>query len=686
MEMEKFFYPQSLAVLGVSDSPHNLGKTIIENLDAMGYTGRVYPVGRGEKTVSGKRVYAGLNEIPETPDLAVFLIPARIVLQSLEACGRKGVRHVVIETGGFSELGGEGEDLEKEIIRIARQWGIAFIGPNCVGVVNAENGLCLPFVPFARQELVNGSNGFISQSGGLIHELMRRSTAENLGLSKMVSIGNKLMLNENDILEFLIEDPKSEAIGVYLEGIADGRRLMDLAAGTTKPVIALKGNTSPASRNVASFHTAALLGDDTVVSAAFKQAGIHRVDNLEEMVECFKIFSLPPMKGPNLFALSRSGGQSVVLADNAYRYGFHLPDVPAAIVREVQKQGKAGVIRSTNPLDLGDVFNDIFYLDVVEMALQEADVDGVVFFYDYPIGSLAPYDIIKGSNELSSRYRKPVVLCLTPDVDNWFNLKYSTPLPFFNEPERALSVLRRSLQHHERISGSRAGVAAISMGSVKARAAGSGRLASAEEISALLEGYEIPTIAQRLFGSRDEGLKGAEELGYPVALKQAEPLILHKTEAGAIRLDIRNGEELAAAMTEMPADLYLLQKMAPEGVETIVGGKWDNEFGPVIVFGLGGIFVEVLKDVTMRVAPVTKAVAGEMIEEIKGSAVLRGVRGRPRSDVGSLAKVIAETSRLLIEHPEITSLDINPLRVLPESAGCLALDIKIELSEVGPTL
>ncbi len=682
MNMEKFFYPESIAVIGVSDSPSNLGRTIVENLERFRYSGRVYGVGRTEKEVAGKRVYRSIEDLPATPDLAVFLIPARAVPESLERCGKRGVRHAVIETGGFSELGGEGTRLTRDIVRIALEWNITFMGPNCVGIINMENGVCLPFVPFALEEVVKGANSFVSQSGGLIHELIRRTSVENVGLCKMASIGNKLRLDENDVVEFFIDDTSTHNIGIYLESVADGRRLMELASRTTKPLIVLKGNTNPASRNIAQFHTAALLGDDAVATAAFRQAGLHRVSSLEEMVECFKIFSLPLMKGPNLFAISRSGGQSVVFADQAHRYGFLLPEVPRSVVEQVKKEVKAGVIRSTNPLDMGDVFNDLFYLDVVEMALREANIDGVAFFYDYPYSDIdLPYAILKGSERLSHLYQKPVLLCMTPDKTDWFKLKYSRPFPFFNEPERAFSALRRSLDHHLRTSKTRKGAVWGVARPVTEPADSRQGLATAAEAFSLLQAYGVPVAKYALVRTFQEAREAVQEIGYPVALKKAEPIILHKTEAGAVRLGIGNDEELKEAFDAVPADLYLLQKMAPPGVETIVGGKRDPEFGPVVVFGLGGIFVETLKDITVRVAPIDEETSREMTEEIRGAPLLRGARGTSRSDVQSLAAALTNVSRLLADHPEIVSLDINPLRVLPEGAGCQALDVKIEMTK-----
>jgi acetyltransferase len=674
--MEKFFYPQSVVVFGVSDSANNLGRDILENLDRFGFTGRAYAVGRPGEGPGGRLIYERLEEVPEIPELAVLLIPAPKVAATLELCGRKGVRHVVIETGGFSELGDDRKGLEEEICRVAGLWEIDFIGPNCIGVINTENGLCLPFVPFYPREIGKGSNSFISQSGGLVHEIGRRFAAENMGLNKLVSMGNKLKVNENHLLDFLARDPGTDVIGVYLEDIKDGRKFMDLARGTTKPVMLLKGNASPAGKEIAGFHTSALAGDDGVMEAALKQAGIHRVESMQEMVDCFKIFDLPLLRGPNLALMSRSGGQAVLLADGAHRHGFALAKLPEALFARVKEQAKAGVVRNTNPLDLGDVFDESFYLEVLRMALEDPGVDGVVFFFDSPLESPMPAEILGGVERLCRLYQKPVVFCMIPFWEGWFELKYACPFPFFTDPETAMKGLRRSLDHFRKKNRSVREAHPVPEATDPSKPLT--RIASAAETLALVHACGVPVVEYEQVRNKDEGVKAARRLGYPVVLKRIEPFVLHKTEAGALRLDIQNDEDLERAFVDMPADEYLVQKMAPGGVETIIGGKQDPAFGPVVLFGLGGIFVEILKDVTMRIAPIDEKTALEMIEDVKGAALLKGSRGTAVADTGSLSKALASVSRLLVDHPEVLSIDINPLRVFDQGRGCLALDVKIE--------
>lgn len=689
MEMEKFFFPQSLVIFGVSEAPTNLSSEILKNVNRFSFKGRVYGLGRKEMEIEGIKVYSDIDLLPEVPDLAVLLIPATAVTDAVEVCGRKGIRHVVIESGGFAEFGNERKDIEEEIRWIAQRWDITCMGPNCIGVINVENGLCLPFVPFAPEEMRKGKNSFISQSGGLIHEMVRRCLAENAGLSKLVSIGNKMTLDENDLLQYFIEDPETGTIGMYLEDVKDGRRLMDLALGTKKPIIVLKGNSSPTGREIASFHTAALVGDNGAMEAAFKQAGIHQVMTPQEMVETFNIFDLPPMKGPNLGVVSRSGGQCVLLADQVHRHGFSLAKVSSDVFDFIEDRSKLEVIKRTNPIDIGDIFDPDFYPELIEAVLKQKSVDGVVFFFDYKLNDSIVCEMPKNMEKLCRRFEKPVVLCMVPDKKNWIRARYESSFPFFTEPERAFCALRRSLEHS--LKKNAAGGRAVSFCGMKTWPRGmemdvqrSSRIASMEESLALMAAYNLPVPESKIVRNAEEGAKAAREMGYPVVLKQLQPFILHKTEVGAVKVGISDEVELKRAFEKMDAKLYLVQKMVPEGIETIVGGKRDSQFGEVVMFGLGGVFVEVLKDIVIRVAPIDEAVALEMIEGIKGAPLLKGARGNEPADVASIAKILVDVSRMMVEHPEILDLDINPLRVFAQGTGSLALDVKMEFFDYIP--
>ncbi len=686
--MRKFFYPDSIVVCGVSDSPSNLGRVIVENSDAFGFRGNIYLVGRGA-SLGGRKIYPAMEDLPAVPDLAILLVRAELVPEMLDACGRKGVRHVVIETGGFSEFKKDRYGLEKKIRAVAERWQIRFIGPNCIGVINFENGLVEPFVPFERDKVRTGDISMISQSGGLIHNVFSRASLENFGLNKMMSIGNKLMLGESDFLEFLITDAGTKIISLYLESILDGRRLMDLIASTDKPVIVLKANRTGAGKAIAQFHTAALSGEDAVSDAALRQCGAHRVDSLEEMIDLYKVFSLPLLKGANLVLITRSGGLAVLLADSAVRHGLQLARLPDDFLSMAKKGGRAGVIRATNPIDLGDIFDYELYLRLVRKALETKGVDGVVFFHEYaPEERDATEHLIKSVFEMVNKYRKPVALGLLPDKDDAVRMKELCELPTFSAIDSAMRALDHSLRHYRRVAeDKKRGRRKRYVG--EPRSAGVGRrsaralLLPANDVFPFLASHGLPVIDCAVVQSPKEAVRVARQMGYPVALKTASPLVLHKTEQGGVVLGLQSDAALKDALSAMRAEEYLVQKMAAPGYEVFVGAKKDPEFGPVVLFGSGGVLVELVKDVAIRVAPLDVRTARQMIGETHAGILLNGYRGRQAADKEALIRFLVRFSRLLVEHPEIVDVDINPLIVSEGHGGCVVVDAKVRMQLLG---
>jgi acyl-CoA synthetase (NDP forming) len=679
--MKELFYPGSVMVVGVSPAAANLGRNIVFNLERFGFRGPVYAVGREGGDLNGRKIYRRIEDINGSPEVAIFLIPARYVPEAMEACGRKGVRYGVIQSGGFSEFSDDNRNLEREVLDAARRWNIRFVGPNCISILNLDNGLALPFVPLKPDDMKKGSLSIAAQSGGIVIEALRLLTVENIGFNKLISMGNKLDLNENDFLEYLISDPGTGIIGMYLENVSDGRRLMDVAAGTDKPIVVLKANTNPISHDAAKFHTAAIAGDDEVVEAALKQAGLHRVRNLHEMMDCFKAFSLPSMKGPRLAVLSRSGGAAVLSTDAAYRYGFELARFSGGFFDVARKKLRAGVIRMTNPLDMGDIFDIDFYNVIVEEALKEKEVDAVVLCHSYVSkGEIEPTKkLFRSAGELSRRYGKPVVIVSNAEKNEWIAMKDYSEFPLFIDLSFALKALSRALRHY-RFQSAKASRGILKKNPVRRQGISvhAPRLLESSRVFQLLSRYEVPVASWAVVKTLDDGLNAAGKIGYPVALKVSSPAVLHKTEAKAIRLNIGDPHQFREAFQSMRGDEFLVQKMAPPGTEVIIGGRRDQEFGPVILFGLGGIFVEVLKDAAMRVVPVGETEAREMIDEIKGAPILKGFRGQAPSDIDALVRCLCRVSALLDDHPEIVNIDMNPLMVFAEGEGCVAVDAKME--------
>ena len=680
--MKQFFYPESIAIFGVSDKPSNIGRVIVENLVRFGFQGHIYPIGRGQGTVGGLDILRSLDDVSGSPELAAMLIPAAQIPGALDACGHKGIRHVIIESGGFSEFASERRNLEEEVLRIARTWNIKVLGPNCFGATNLENGLVLPFFIVEPRYMRNGAIAVVSQSGGLLYDTLMLASCENLGLGKVVSIGNKLMLNENDLLEYLISDSATSTIGLYLENFSDGRRTMELAVSTDKPVIVLKANRSPAGEKIARFHTTALAGDDEVVDAALRQAGMVRVRNLSEMIESFKIFNLPPLKGPRLALITRSGGHGVVSADAATREGLELAAFSRRFYERIEEM-KKGVIRATNPLDIGDVYDLRLYADILESALQEPDIDGVVFIATFSSESerMHMQELIRRAAATSPLYGKPAVLCMLSNREQWFAMRLTADFPVFGDVDTAVSALGRSFRYFRNLPKRKlqkpdALLRYASQSPVpQIRPAEAPGMMSTDNTFRLLARYGLPVADYAIVRTLEDALTAAGRIGYPVALKMAYGL--HKTEKGGVRLGLRDAEAVRNGFSSMKAEEYIVQKMAPAGQEVILGMKRDAEFGPVFLFGLGGIFVELMRETVIRLLPVDERAAREMVDESKAGLLLGGFRGRPPAGRESLIRCIVALSRLVGEHPEITNLDINPLIVLEDGNGCVAVDAKV---------
>jgi acetyltransferase len=694
-EMKQLFYPRSLVIIGVSSEQTNLGRNIVENLDRFSYKGEIYLVGQKRSRLGDRPIYDKIEDLPGRPELAAILTPARTIPEIINACGRLGIRWAVIESGGFSEYSEDGRQIERQLVEFARQYGIRFVGPNCIGIMNLDNGMVLPFALMDPAMNRKGSISLISQSGGIAASVMKFFSCENLGFNKFISIGNKIDLNENDYLDYLIKDPKTSVIGLYLESISDGRELMRLAMSTDKPIVLLKANTSPESYQIACFHTSALAGDNDICAAALAQAGIHQVHTLAGLIEHFKVFLLPPMNGPNLAVIGRSGSHGVLAADAAATHGFMLPQISKKVLNFIQSRIRSGVINMTNPLDLGDVFGIEYYIDVVEAVLREKQINGILLMQNYThiIGMEDIGKHIGAIQELSQRYKKPVATCFFIERNEFFQFKTAIEFPLFIEAESALEALAASYRHTTRKKKDAFPIVSLKRSDLPSEGT---FLASPEDVFRRFESWGLAVTKFHLIQDLETGLIAANEIGYPVVLKIATSKVLHKTEMKGVKIDIQDDHALKAAFKKMEEHFsssfsgeelkFLIQKMVPNGLEVIVGSKYDPEFGPVILFGLGGLFAEILRDVAIRVAPVSEDQAMEMIHQIRGSALLKGFRGQPPADVESLSQVIKTLSEILINFSEVNQFEINPLLVLGKGQGCVVVDGRIRLNQVAPNV
>ena len=690
--METFFYPKSIVVIGVSTSPTNMGQNIVNNLVKAGYKGLIYSVGPKGGVIFGQSIYPCVEEIEHEIDLAVIFTPAKIVPQIMEECGRKGIRRLVIETGGFSEYLDERKDIEKKIMDIAEKWGIRFIGPNCIGIVNALNGVSVPFVNLGG-EVPPGHIAILSQSGGVGISYLNFLRAENLGVSKFVSMGNKLSVNECDLLEYLIQDPETEEVIMYLEDIKDGRRLVELAKRSPKPILIHKANVGASAHRIAASHTAALTADDRVVSSAFRQAGIIRINRFQTAINYAKVLTLPPLVNNRIGIVSRSGGHAVIAADACDKYGFMLPSFSRSFLESIEKHFRASVIKLDNPLDLGDLFDLQLYVKIIDSMLKMSDVDGILLGHGYALGEHLPSrELIRQVGSLVKRYNKPVAVCVIAPDSELSYIKQNIKFPIFSSPEEAaeslyLSYMREWWSTIHDMPAQPGAVDKGDAGKLCMPSENADGWLTMEQGFRLLECYGIGTIPWYSVHNEQEAVEAAEKLGYPVVLKADMPALIHKTEANAVRLNIQDSDELRRNYRDMSNNLNksdsissIIQKMGSPAREIILGAKQDEQFGPIVLLGLGGILVEVFNDVTIRTAPITEQEAHDMVEELNARAILKGTRGQEPSDVDTLCVYLQALSHLIADLPAVRELDVNPLSLYGKGKGGAALDIRIRVN------
>ena len=689
--MHQLFYPKSVVVIGVSERPDNLARNIVENLFEFQFNGEIFLVGRKDSVLFGRRILTSMDQLPDGIDVAVILTPAQTVPGFVEACGRKKIPWAIIETGGFREYSEEGGQLEQTVLQTARKWGIRIVGPNGIGVTNVDNGFVVPFVKLKKGPVSKGKLSILAQSGGVLLSYANHMISANVGLSKMVSMGNKLDLNEIDYLKYLIEDPQTEIIGLYLESLEQGRELMEIAHSTSKPIIIHKANTGEGSRQIAKLHTAALANDDRVVEAALKQADIIRTKDFRSFVNAVKILSLPPCKGKNLVIISRSGGIGVVAADSAERHGFRLLPPDPKLQEQFHSLFRAKVIQPTNPLDLGDLFNFDLYTSILEQALRFPMVHGILFQHGATAEEKEPSrKFAQAVKELSFRYQKPVALQYNTDEEELAYIKRALDYPIFTEPEDALAALAISRDYYRRLTTSKEESSFYPIDKSRAamvlqKAIGEKRDLILPEAIELLQACGIPVADYQMVHRKEDLGQAIEKIGFPAAMKVISPEISHKSDVGGVILHIDSLKKAEEAydkvMSLNPGNRtgVFLQKMISGGKEVILGAKRDSSFGPVVLFGLGGIYVEVLKETSLRVAPINRSEAEEMISELKGASILKGVRGKRPSDIEAIIEMLLRLSQLMVDFPEIEGIDINPMMALEK--GAIAVDARIVLSK-----
>jgi 4-hydroxybutyryl-CoA synthetase (ADP-forming) len=695
-----FFSPKSIAIIGASEKP-GVGKTIFYNI-VKHFKGKIYPVTPSNPTVGGLTAYKNVLDIPDSIDLAVVAAPSKFTPSVMEEVGKKRIKGAIIVSAGFKEVDEAGAKLEREVGEIAKKYGIKVIGPNCLGIMsfskdNIMNSTFLKITPRY------GNIALVSQSGAICAATVEDAEAQNIGFSKVISMGNKVDMDESDVLELLAEDEDTRVIVMYLEDIRNARRFMEIAKKITaerkKPVIVLKAGRTAEGAKAAASHTGALGGSDANYEAAFTQSGVIRVDTMGELFDLATAFSKQPLPDGNIVIVSNAGGPAIISTDACSRYGLEMADISSIrdeIARVIPAYGSP-----RNPVDIVGDADYLRFEKVLLLTLAHPNVGSIVTMCT-PSATLNYDDLARILVKMSQQFpNKTILASLMGLAEGMENRRIMSEggIPYYLYSEPAIRTLKAMYDFKKWVdeaSNKRATLQfAKDIAKVKSifenvRKNGRSNLLE-EEGYEVLEAYGFPTPKSILCTTEQECMDAAKQISYPLVMKIVSPDIIHKSDAGGVKVGIKTDDELRNSFRTITENALkyksdakikgvLVQEMVKSAKETILGASQDPTFGPVIMFGLGGIYVEVLKDVVFRIVPIDEQEAINMVESIKTIKLLKGVRGEKSSDLKAISDSLQRLSQLVVDFPEIKEFDINPLLVLEEGKGARVVDARIILN------
>ncbi|MBN2317855.1 MAG: acetate--CoA ligase family protein [Acidobacteria bacterium] len=700
-QLKAIWAPRSVAVIGASANPHSLGRAVFANLLFAGYNGCVYPVNMKARSVLGVRAYPRVTDIPDDIDLAVVLVPAGFVPQVLKDAGRKGVKGAIVISAGFKEVGGEGIELERQLEDIAQTYGMAIVGPNCFGAINTDPNVSLN-ATFSRNFPLAGKIAFISQSGAVGVGALEYAAAEKIGFSKFVSIGNKVDVYENDLLEILADDPMTEVILLYLEALENPKEFVNLALKISekKPILAVKSGRTKEGAKAAASHTGALSGSDEAYDSLFAQCGVLRVETLEELFRYGIAFADQPLpRGPRVAIVTNAGGPGIMATDAAVRHNLELASLEQK-TQAILRSDLPSAVSLKNPIDLIGDADESRYQLAMQAVLTDDNVDGVIAIC---VPQMATnLESVSTTIVKQARFSdKPVfaVYMATGDIQKSLQILEDAQIPHYRFPEDAVRAMgamvrydrwrkrpRTDVKHFDDVQPDKVRAIIDKARSEKRR------FLPEPEAYGILAAYGLPISRTRLVHDDKAAIAAATEIGFPVAMKIVSPNIVHKVDVGGVKLNLCSESDVRHAYSELMGQIkaamqdaeiwgVLIQEMVHGGKETILGMKRDPLFGGLLMFGLGGIYVEVFKDVTFRIAPIRELSAKSMIERIKGIKLLKGFRGEPPCDLDAIAQSLLRLSQLVTDFPEIEEMDINPLIVLPAGSGARVVDARILIGD-----
>jgi len=697
--MKGFFDPKSVAVVGASREPGKVGYDILKNLIDAGFKGELFPINPKADEILNIDAYPDLLHVPaDEIDLVIVVIPAKYVLGIVDQCSKKGVKAIIVISAGFKESGGDGVEQERLLAEKCKSYGIRCIGPNCLGVIctdtslNASFAACMPH---------NGNIAFISQSGALGTAILDISLGEKIGFSKFISTGNKVDVDETDLIAALADDPNTKVILGYIESVQDGRNFLRVAAEASrkKPIIIMKSGRTAAGARAASSHTGALAGSDMAYDCAFEKTGVLRAETVQNLFDwAIALENQSPPVNNKIAIVTNAGGPGIVATDAIEQSMLEMAKL-APETEEKLKELLPPAANIHNPIDvLGDGKADR-YEAALKTALKDPNVGSVLVIVT-PQTSTEVDATAEVVRKIAQTTEKPVLSSFMgiPAMEEAKRILKSFKVPNYQIPERAVSALETMYKYRLHLDKPEQSPRhlAVDMKRVEVvldAAAAAGRDELGElEAREIIEAYGMALPKSVLAASADEAVDAAEKTGYPVVMKISSPDILHKSDVGGVAVGLESAEEVAAAFdriiknsgSKVPgADIkgVLVQEMVKGGKEVILGVNRDAQFGPMIMFGLGGIYVEVLKDVAFAVAPVTESEARAMVENIKTSDLLKGVRGEAASDIDSIVDSIQRLSQLVCDFPSIAEADINPLKVFERGTGVVAVDARFRIEK-----
>ena len=679
--LRPFFKPKGVAVIGASRNPHKLGYGVVRNLKDYRYQGGIYPVNKSATEILELPCHESVADVPDPVDLAVIIVPASVVPKIIKQCGQRGINHAIVISGGFSETGEEGQKLEDELKRVASEWDVNFIGPNCIGTIDTHTPVNTTFVTGMPE---SGEIGFCSQSGAMVASVIDWARGAGVGFSRIVSLGNQVDINETQMIKALHKDDQTSVITAYIEGVSDGKAFMETAqkAAKDKPVVALKGGRGESGARAVASHTGALAGSTEAYEAAFDRAGVQQASTMEEMFDWARALAWQPLpQGKNVAVLTNAGGPAILAVDALEKAGLNLAELTSE-TKDYLKSRLPKAASVSNPVDVLAGSGPGTYAVALDALLTDKTVDSVVVI-QAPQDWFLPASLAEVVGEVAGVHHKPVITSIMgkASVEEALTILHKRKIPNVAFPERVASVLAAMVKRKEWLDVPQQTperVTDIDTHAVQ-------ESVSENDWKSLLQEYGIAFPPEQFTQTKQDAIKAAESIGYPVVLKLVSKSVSHKTEVNGVQLELRNAEDVQKAWQNIAqsaksADIDMqgvqVQKMLSGGQEVIMGLRRDSQFGPMVLFGTGGTDVELLQDVESAIAPLNRMQAENLMDATRAGIKLKGWRNQSPADRETVIKYLMRLSQLGSDVSNIDELEMNPLYVLPEGQGAYAVDVR----------